>query len=216
MTEHLPILRRVGWLLIVLGMLDIGVLIYCIVNQVSYPSSLNVFAVAAGIFLVRGHLGTVRYVAWSSAFMISASLVALPVIAWLLPAEYWMLLIRRHPLAATAYLLFTVGLLWMLFWVYSQLRLPVVVEARAAAGHPRAAPRSAFLTGAALVIFVAVLWHQVMNSELAKQAERLAEEQYGRDYHYFVSSIEWSGDHVTAEVIAYKRDETKEVTIDLE
>jgi hypothetical protein len=42
------ILRRVGLALIVFGMLDIAVMIYCIANAVSYSSSFNVFAVLAG------------------------------------------------------------------------------------------------------------------------------------------------------------------------
>lgn len=76
MTDHIKILRRVGWLLVVVGALDIGVMIYCITNQIAYSSSLNVFAVVAGIFLLRGSLEAVRYVAWFSAFMFSGLLLA--------------------------------------------------------------------------------------------------------------------------------------------
>ena len=42
--------------LVVVGLLDIGVLIYCIANGISYSSSQNIFAVIAGLFLLRGSL----------------------------------------------------------------------------------------------------------------------------------------------------------------
>ena len=71
MAEHLRILRRVGWALVIIGALDIGVMVYCIVNGMNYSSSLNVVAVGAGIFLLRGNLGAVRTVSWFSAFLLT-------------------------------------------------------------------------------------------------------------------------------------------------
>ena len=43
--EARRILDRVGLALIVFGLLDMGVMIYCIVNSVNYSSSFNLFAV---------------------------------------------------------------------------------------------------------------------------------------------------------------------------
>ena len=61
-ASYRAILRRVGLLLIVIGVLDVGYMIYCIVNGESYSSGLNIFAIVAGIFLIRGHLGAVGLV----------------------------------------------------------------------------------------------------------------------------------------------------------
>jgi hypothetical protein len=47
------VVRRVGAVLIVLGLLDIGLAMYCIANEIAYSSSLNIFAVIAGVFLRR-------------------------------------------------------------------------------------------------------------------------------------------------------------------
>ena len=214
-THHLETLRRVGWLLVVVGALDIGVMIYCITNQISYSSSFNVFALVAGIFLLRGNLEAVRYVTWFSAFMFSglllASLFAFP---WIQPVDYWLLVARRHPFESAAYALFPIACLWMLFWIYSQLRLPAVVEARAAVGQTRSAPKSAFVAGAALAIFLAVMLQLNLKGEAAREAKRLAAEQYGSEYSYFVSSIKWSGNHVSALLTAYNEDETKEVAVE--
>ena len=215
MTEHLPILRRVGWLLVIVGTLDIGVMIYCIVNKVSYSSSLNVFALAAGIFLLRGHLGAVRYVTWFSAFLLSGMLLCfLTVFPWLQPMDYWLLVISNHPFGSVAYLVLVVVFFWMLFWVYTQMRLPAVVEARVAAGQTQGAPTSAFVAGTALAIILGVMLQLTMKGAEAQEAKRLAAEQYGHDYKYFVSSINWSDNHVSARLTAYKEDEIKEVEVE--
>jgi len=65
------ILRRVGTVLVVVGLLDIGGLIYCMANNVSYASSLNIFAVIAGLFLLRGNLGAAGLVRWFAAFLLA-------------------------------------------------------------------------------------------------------------------------------------------------
>ena len=59
---YVHILKRVGGVLLVVGLIDIGVMIYCAVNRISYSSSFNVFAVIAGIFLLRGSLGAASIV----------------------------------------------------------------------------------------------------------------------------------------------------------
>ena len=59
--EARMILRRVGLALIVFGLLDIGVMVYCIANGVNYSSSFNVFAVLAGTYVRRGHPWWVKW-----------------------------------------------------------------------------------------------------------------------------------------------------------
>lgn len=215
MKEHLPILRRVGWLLAIVGVLDIGLMIYCIANQLNYSSSLNIFAVAAGTFLLRGHLGAVRVVTWFSAFMFSALLLcSLAVFPWMQPFNYSLLIIREHPIGSVVYAIFFVAVLWMFFWIYRQMRLPAVIEARVATGHVERAPKSAFIAGTILAVFLALVMQLTLNGESAQEAKRLAAEQYGSDYEYFVSSINWSGRHVSARLTAYKADVAKEVKIE--
>ena len=70
MNEHLPILKRVGKVLIIIGLVDIAVMIYCIANSISYSSSFNIFAVIAGVFLYRGSLRTAVITTWLSSIFI--------------------------------------------------------------------------------------------------------------------------------------------------
>jgi hypothetical protein len=61
---HQAILRRVGGVLVAIGLVDIAWMIYCIVHGISYRSSLNLFAVIAGVLLLRGSLRTAANVRW--------------------------------------------------------------------------------------------------------------------------------------------------------
>ena len=59
---YVPILRRVGKVLIAVGIFDILYMVYCIVNGYSYRGSFNIFAVIAGLFLLKGSLKAARIV----------------------------------------------------------------------------------------------------------------------------------------------------------
>lgn len=71
MTEHRAVLKRVGLVLVAVGLADVAVMIYCIATRQSYSSSINVFAVAAGVFLIRGSLAAAHWVACFSAFLLA-------------------------------------------------------------------------------------------------------------------------------------------------
>ena len=87
--EHRKILRRTGWVLVGVGILDTGLMIYCIIHSLNYSSSLNLFALGAGVFLVRGNLEAVRVIVWFSAFMLSGFLLgSVAVFPWLKPLDY--------------------------------------------------------------------------------------------------------------------------------
>jgi hypothetical protein len=217
MAEHLRLLRRVGWILVAIGVLDIGFMIYCIANQMNYSSSLNIFAVVAGIFLLRGSLGAARVVTWFSAFMLSGFLLgSLIIFPWLQPLEYWWLALREEPLGSLVSIVLLPVMLFVLFWIYQMLRAPAVLEARAAAGHRSGVPKSAFVAGSALAIVMAVLLQLTLKGESAEKAIRLAAQQYGSEYKYFVSNINWAGPHVSARLTAYNDKESKEVKVEWE
>jgi hypothetical protein len=215
MAEHVQILRRAGWALVVIGVLDIGFMIYCVANQMSYSSSLNIFAVIAGIFLLRGSLGAARVVTWFSAFMLAGfSIGSLVVFPWMQPLEFWLLEFRNDPLGSLILIALLPVVLLALFWIYKTLRSPAVIEARVTEGHTPGAPYSAFLAGGALALAMGVLLQLAFNGESAEKAVRLATQQYGSQYKYFVSSVNWAGDHVSARLTAYNDKESKEVEVE--
>src|SRR5687767_485909 len=65
------VLRAVGWALVLAGFLDIGLMAYCITHDMSYSSPLNIFALAAGLLLLRQSLRTAKVVAWMAAFYLA-------------------------------------------------------------------------------------------------------------------------------------------------
>lgn len=217
MTEHHKICKHVGWTLVLIGVIDIGFMIYCIVHEISYSSSLNIFAVVAGILLLRGSLGAVRIVTWFSAFMFAGLLLgSIFVFPWMRPLDYWLLTFHKDPLSSLLSIVVAAALLFWLFWVYRKLRSPAVIEARAAIGQKVGVPKSAFLAGSALAILMAVLMQISLKGESAEKAVRLATQKHGSQYKYFVSSINWAGNHVSARLTGYNDKESKEVRIEWE
>ena len=54
MMDYHVILRRVGLAWIGFGLLDIGLMIYCLIQRQNYSSSFNLFAVILGLFYIEG------------------------------------------------------------------------------------------------------------------------------------------------------------------
>jgi len=213
--SHIPILRRAGWVLIAVGLLDIGFMIYCIVNQMSYSSSLNIFAVVVGVLLVRGNLPTARFVTSATAFLLSGLAVGcLTVYPWLMPWKYTWQTFRSDPADWAATMAFFFAIPLLLAWVYRQLRLPAVVAALAAKGHRSRAPIVAFVSGAALAISMGVLMQLVLNGDTAREAIGRARQQHGTEYDYFVSNINWGGGRARATVVGYNEREVRDIEVE--
>ncbi len=139
MYKYRAILNRVGIVLIVVGILDIAYMAYCISQSQdqSYSSSLNILAVVAGVFLLRGNLRSVSIVTWYAAFTIakfvSTIFILLP---FSKPAELWATEFRLDPVGLSVSLLVKTAEIALLFWVYTQLRAAPVVSASLKSGHP--------------------------------------------------------------------------------
>lgn len=213
--DHLFILRRVGWVLIIVGTLDVAYMIYCFTNDLNYSSSFNIFAVVAGIYLLRGSLGASRLVAWFSAFYISAfSLAIIILFPQAQPLDYWVLTIKKEPLASLGSITFGAAVIGLLYWIYTQLRSPAILKARAAVGHKGAAPKSAFLLGALFVLGMSIMLNLTLKGETAERAIRLASNQYGDNHKYFVSRINRGGTYVHAWLMAYNDTEIKRIEVE--
>ena len=213
-ASYRAILRRVGLLLIVIGVLDVGYMIYCIVNGESYSSGLNIFAIVAGIFLIRGHLGAAGLVTWLSAFFAAALVAVLILLPLLQPLDLTLAQLRSDALSMIASLAEALVVAFVLIWIYRQLRLPAVVEARVAAGRSSSPPKSAFILGAILMVTLATALQLMLHSESAAKAITLAEAQVGPGYKFHVWGIDWWADRVRADVTAYTPNEIKSVEVE--
>jgi len=221
-TDARRILRKVGWVLLVVGVLDVGFMIYCILNRVAYASSFNILALIAAWFLFRGSLKAARVIAWFSAFMAASFtgfLLALPV---LFPPGLLLVYLRLHPVYVPVSGVVVVALIVMLVWIYRSLTSAPVRAAMNKAGvnlrRIWRRPVFGWVVGAALVVVLVVVMPLLTHGETARKARAQAAIQLGPGYEYFVGSmnVHWDsqGKHVEADVIAYTNHEIRDVHVE--
>ena len=216
-TSHLPILKRAGAVLLVVGLIDVAVMIYCIINSVSYSSSFNIFAVAAGIFLLRGNLRAASIVRWIAVFMFSAFSGLLLVWPFMQPIDLTLTQARLSPLASAASLALMAFVLALLLWLYRELGRAPILEARVAAGRKVRDMRIPAAVGAGCVVAIAIFLTVLLGGETAAKAKALAQQQLGTGYNYHVSSLQIgsssAGTNVAAVVTAWNEKEVRNVPI---
>jgi hypothetical protein len=214
-TDHLPLLKNAGIVLVVVGLLDIGFMIYAIASQVSYSSSLNVFAVAAGVSLMRGNLRAASAVRWLALFFLAA-LVSVSVFSpFLLPLGLLATHAQVNPQAFMGSFGVFAAALLLFGWLAKQLSAEPIKAARIAAGKKERDARIPLLLGVVLSFVVASLNFTVQRSDSAVRAISEARAQLGADYEFHVSSINYrtnsEGKVVSGVVTAWKSGIIKDI-----
>ena len=217
------VLRRVGIVLIAVGVLDIAWMFYVVSSGAAYASSFNIFAVIAGVLLYRQSLRTARVVTVFAAFFLSASGGLLLVFPLIVPVTLIRTYLRITPMPSLIGGAVCCRVIVMLWWVYQLLASPTVRSAIDSSGlrykwllhHPKAG----FWYGAFLTVLLVIVFTLTSRSETAQEAVRRARTEKGSDYRYFVSqlSTSWSGDtgtHVQATVLAYTDSSVETVTLE--
>jgi hypothetical protein len=207
MEDYKNILKRVGVVLISIGLLDIGAMIYCIANQISYSSSFNIFAVIAGISLYRGGLTSARVVAWFAAYMFITFTMLLVVFPLIEPLGLLKAKFSLDPAGLLISVAFVVAVLSLLAWVYKQLRSPAVVDARKEAGLVTTKPKVAYALGAILPVTLGAVMYLANNGESGQLVKATAAEVYGGEYEYHINSMHWSDSEVSAQLAAFNERE---------
>jgi hypothetical protein len=226
MDDYRKVLREVGLALMVVGLLDTGWMAYCFSRGWGYRSSFNVFALVAGILLVRGSLLTARVVALFSAFLIvvlAGTALLFPILMRVPLGLVWLYL-RLRPLPAVGSLLVLGALLVLLAWTYRTLTKPTVLAAmdqrQVDYRHWRYRPSSGFAAGG-LLLAILIGSFGLYFGGVRSQVEEEARKKVGAGYRLWVSSVSvssTSGGHtvVQAEVIAFRDREMKRVPVEFE
>jgi hypothetical protein len=216
-TQHTAILKRAGIVLVVVGLIDIAVMIYCIVKQISYSSSFNIFAVIAGIFLMRGSLQAASIVRWFAVFMLSAFVALLFAFPFLQPVSLTLMQLRLDPVASVATVAFMAFVLGLLAWLIRELGSEPIQAARASAGRKQRDMRIPAAAGVGLVVVIGTFLALLLGGESANRAKSLAEQQAGPGYRYHVSSLNIvtnrEGTIVSGEVTAWNDKEIRNIPV---
>jgi hypothetical protein len=214
MGDHLEIMRRVGKVLIVVGLIDIGIMMYCIATGRGYSSSLNIFALAAGVFLWRGNMRAARLVMRYSAFGLAGGLgLCLFLLPFMRPPGLWLAEFMLSPVVTLLSVVMMVILLGLLVWTYREMRSPAVVSALVVAGEDSAVPMRYFAVGAVIPLIIAVAFHFTLHGDTGAKAVELAKAKYGDSYQYNPTSFSEAGSHASVTLDAYNSHEIKSVTV---
>ena len=203
MEEHKIILKKVGVALLVVGLFDIGVMVYCIVNKLSYSSSFNVFAVIAGILLWRGSIKTARVVEWFGSFMFMGFI---GIILAFMVVEPFSLKVARfnvEPMYTTASYLFAFVAIAFIFWMTRELSKEPILEARKVAGLSVGKPVLAYALGGLLATGLAFAMYWSNHGDSGRLVKAKANEVYGDSYKIYVSGMNWAGSSVSAQMLAF-------------
>ncbi len=214
MTDYRVILKKVGYAWVAFGLVDIAFMIYSIAHGQSYSSSFNIFAVIAGIFLIRGSLGATTLITRLAAFMLMGFIGVILLFLFLQPIGLFVVQAKLHPIGTAILWLMAIAVLLLLGWSYSQLRSPPVLEARKASGRNIAAPKVAVAFGVALVMFLAIMLGMTLHGATGAKAIELARRQLGPSYKYSAQSFSTGAGHTSAIVAAYNDHEIKYVPVE--
>jgi hypothetical protein len=214
------ILRRAGFVLVAVGLIDIGWMIYCIFNSISYSSSLNIFSVIVGILLIRGGLKTAGIVRWLATFFVSAFAALVVVFPLLQPVGLTLAEIRFNTIGVVTSGFFAVVIIAALYWVARELGREPILVAREGAGLKPGNARVPIVCGTGAVLAGSVALMIFLGGESADRAKREAAEQVGSGFALHVTSllINKSGSHksVSAVVTAWNDKEVRRIPVQWE
>lgn len=198
------IVRRVGVVLIIVGLLDILSMFVAISRHQSYSSDVNIFAVIAGVLLIRGSLKPLRGIRWLAGFIAGGALWALIYLTVTTPASLVFTEIRLHDLREVVNVIMGGVVAALALWVYTSLNDPVVRAALFAEfGVPRwrDRPWTSFSVGLATgVVFLGLIAFDRPNIDAALAA---AKHRFGGSYEYAMTSYSRVNDYSAIGVAAY-------------
>lgn len=213
-TPPLPpsarIVRRVGQVLIAIGVAKIVMTLGVVAMGRSSSFSLDVLSLIAGILLWRGDLRAASVVRWCAWLGLPATLLMAPTVLALRPLDLTLTELRLFPFAALTATALTIGGIVLTLWVIRELGSAPVLEARAAAGRPVRNMRIPLALGLVFCMAAFGFMMQQLGGDRAGRAEAMAAAQLGAGYRYYVTTMSWmSGGGVTAvnaSVVAWNRD----------
>lgn len=209
--------KRAGWILVILGLCDIGIMVACISNKLAYASPFNIFAIIAGLLLLRGSLKTASILRWGAAFGLAVGLYFLLALPLIEPVDLLLTYCRLYPAMVTAYGGGLILLFLFLGWLLRELGQEDVLSAYRLAGLRPKKPQRAALLGAVLVVALAGGSLAIEKSEAGRHAKELAAAQVRETYAYHVRAMQIlktrDTTQISAHVIAWNAKEIRTIPV---
>ena len=210
--------QKVGIALLVIGIMDIGYMIYSIFNGFSYTSSFNIFAVVAGIFLIRGNLIAALITRFFVTFFAALVFGIVILYFYLTPIDLIMVQIKLQSTSILSFALILSCVIAILIWMCIQFSTSESIQAFIGGGYKSTVPKlisfSAVAAGTLLMILIGVFFNFFYSSEVITKAVKSAQDQYGNNYQYHVASFNIENDYGIATVIAYNNEAIKVIEVE--
>jgi hypothetical protein len=205
-------MRRAGLALGVIGLLDMAACLVSVALGQSYSSSLNIFALIAGVLVYRGSTGAARFVVQGLSFLLGGIILLPFVMLVLMPIRLLRLELKLAPMETLSWATVSAGLFALLLWIRASLgSLPLYP------GGQRARPlhRSpAAAAGAGIPLLLAVFLPFFMQGESGHRAIAEAQREVGPGYSFYVGQLSTSGKSGAAVVTAYSDTEIRKVVVE--
>lgn len=211
--EALAILRRVGWVLIVMEALNLAWAAAEFLSGKSHSISLDLTVFVGAYFLVTGNLKAARWVAWFCAFLGTVIVTIVLAVPSILPPDLLGLWFRLHRRDWMVSIAVAGATLLVVAWAFVELRSKPILEAERAAGQKPFPSWTGFAAGAGFVLLLLSAIHAMFTSESGQNAIRLAREQKGPRYRYVLTSLRINGSKGSATVVAYDDSSLEDVEV---
>lgn len=208
---QLAVMRKAGLVLAAVGLVDLASCILTVSRGGHHSSSLNIFALFAGLLVYRGSARAARFVVRGLSFLLGGFiLVPLPLIA----ANPWRLLLLQIRLSAWSFIqgaAMYLALVAVLFWVRHLLG-GLRIHAQGEAARPLHRSIAAWI-GAGIPICLAVVLPVSLASDGGRRAAAEARRQLGPGYSFHVQQLSTWGGSGRAVVAAYTDSQLRYVTV---
>jgi hypothetical protein len=219
-TLHIPLLRRVGAVLLAVGLILLAALGGGLLPGAAYTGGLGLGAVAAGVLVGRGSLRTALWLRWCAALWLAAGLSLLFFLPLMQPFSLTFAQLRLGQGPSPLWLAGAVLGVGLMAWLVWQLgRAPI----QAAWGPAGLAPRDLRIPSAAgvgLVLALGVFVVAMRVGAPAQQARALAEQAVGDGYRFHIVRLRRepvaTGTRVTAVVTAWNESEIRRIPVQWE
>jgi hypothetical protein len=213
----IPGLRRVGGVLLAVGLIDLAITIARLSAAGPYPAILDGMAIAAGIWLLLDGARAALWVRSLAIFLLAGGVVLVVAVPVLQPLDLTLTEVRLDPAGCLAKAGPIVAALCLLFWVVRELGRPSVRDAIISAEIRRWDMRIPAQAGGGVVLLICLMVVLALHGQSADLATSLALQQLGPFYRYHLSWISSSnnghGTSVNGVVTAWNDKEIRQVLL---